>query len=117
MQHFLPDMKRVLNIEDLILYLLSEDAIIGVDDDPPKLTVSAHLSRTQALVNLQQIIATRGTIEQFMRALKRSSELHAGPTKNYMIKWWGRDSDECPHQPDDLQHQDKQEVASLARHS
>ena len=74
-------MKRVVNIEDLILYLLSEDAI--GDDDPPKLTVSGHLSKTQALVNLQQIIATRGTTEQFMRALECSSEVHAGHKELY----------------------------------
>ena len=74
-------MKRVLNIEDLILYLLSENAI--GDDDPPKLTVSGHLSKTQALLNLQQIIATRGTTEQFMQALERSSELHVGHKELY----------------------------------
>ncbi len=76
-------MKRVLNIEELILYLLSENAI--GDDDPPKLTVSGHLSKTQALVNLQQIIATRGTTEQFMRALERSSELQAGHRELYDV--------------------------------
>jgi hypothetical protein len=76
-------MKRVLNIEDLILYLLSENAI--GDDDPPKLTVSGHLSKTQALVNLQQIIATRGTTVQFMRALERSSELQAGHRELYDV--------------------------------
>jgi hypothetical protein len=81
MRRFLPDMRRVLNIEDLILYLISENAI--GDDEPPKFTVSGHLSKTQALVNLQQIIATRGTIEQFMRALERSSELHAGHKELY----------------------------------
>ena len=45
--------------------------------------MSSHLSRTQALLNLQQIIATRGTIEQFMQALERSSELHAGHKELY----------------------------------
>ena len=74
-------MRRVLNIEDLILYLLSEDAI--GDDDPPKLTVSGQLSKPQVLVNLQQIVATRGTIEQFLQALKRSSEDHAGHKELY----------------------------------
>ena len=74
-------MRRILNVEDLILYLLSEDAI--GDDDPPKLTVSGQLSKTQVLVNLQQIIATRGTIEQFLQALKRSSEDHTGHKELY----------------------------------
>lgn len=81
MRPFLPDMRRVLNIEDLILYLLSENAI--GDDDPPKLTVSGHLSKAQATMNLHQIITTRGTIEQFMQALERSSELHAGHKELY----------------------------------
>ena len=74
-------MRRILNVEVLILYLLSEDAI--GDDDPPKLTVSGQLSKTQVLVNLQQIIATRGTIEQFLQALKRSSEDHTGHKELY----------------------------------
>ena len=81
MRRFLPDMKRTLNIEDLILYLLSENAIC--DDDPPKLTVSGQLSKPQVILNLQQIIANRGTIEQFLQALKRSSEDHAGHKELY----------------------------------
>ena len=76
MRRFLPEMKRVVNIEDLILYLMSENAI--GDDDTPRLTVSGQLSKTQVLVNLQQIIATRGTTEQFLKALERSSDDHTG---------------------------------------
>lgn len=81
MPRFLPEMKRLLNIEDLILYLLSENAI--GDDDPPKLTVSGQLSKTQVLVNLQQVITTRGAIEQFLLALERSSEDHMGHKELY----------------------------------
>ena len=81
MRRFLPEMKRLLNIEDLILYLLSENAI--GDDDTPKLTVSGQLSKNQVLVNLQQIITTRGAIEQFLRALERSSDDHMGHKELY----------------------------------
>ena len=68
------------------LYLLSENAI--GDNDLPKLTVSGQLCKSQVLVNLQQIVATRGTIEQFMQALECSSEDHAGHKELYdtMVK-------------------------------
>ena len=83
MRRFLPEMRMTLNIEDLLLYLLSENAI--GDDDAPKLTVSGHLSKAQVIMNLQQIITTRGTIEQFLLALKRSSEDHTGHKELYNL--------------------------------
>ena len=71
----------LLNIEDLILYLLSENAI--GDDDTLKLSVSGQLSKNQVLVNLQQIITTRGTVEQFLLALKTSWDDNPGHKELY----------------------------------
>lgn len=70
-------MKRLLNLEELNLYLISEE-VVG-DDDIPKLTVSTgHITKTQALIHLHQIILGRGTFEQFLTALNRSSADHPG---------------------------------------
>ena len=81
MRQFLPNMKRLLNVEDLTLYLLSKNAV--GDDDIPKLTISGQLSKTQVLVNLQQIITTRGTVEQFLLALHASWDDNPGHKELY----------------------------------
>lgn len=70
-------MKRLLNLEELNLYLISEE-VVG-DDDIPKLTVSTgHITKSQALIHLHQIILGRGTFEHFLTALNRSSADHPG---------------------------------------
>ena len=76
MKKFLPDMNRLVNLEELNLYLMSENAI--GDNDLPKLTVSGHISKPQALLYLQQIIVGRGAFEQFLTALEKSSNDHPG---------------------------------------
>lgn len=76
MKKYLPDMNRLVNLEELNLYLMSENAI--GDNDLPKLTVSGQISKPQALLYLQQIIVGRGAFEQFLTALENSSNDHPG---------------------------------------
>ena len=69
-------MKRLLSVNDLHIYLLAKNVI--TNDDLAKLTISGQLSKDQVLINLQDIVRTRKVIDQFLEALKHSSEDNPG---------------------------------------
>ena len=68
---FLLNMKQLLSIDSIKIYLLAENVIN--DDDLVRLTITPLLSKSDALINLRDIIRSRNVLDNFLNALKRSS--------------------------------------------
>ena len=75
-RNLLPEMTRLLDLDQIKVYLLSEDVI--TKHDLPKIKVTDQNSKNSAIVNLYEIVVTREMLHSFVSAIRRSSEDHPG---------------------------------------
>ena len=76
LRNLLPEMKRFLDLDEIKLYLLSEDVI--TPHDLPRIKITDQNSKNSAIVNLYEIVMTREMLLSFVSAIRRSSEDHPG---------------------------------------
>ena len=76
LRNLLPELKKFLDLDEIKLYLLSEDVI--TPHDLPRIKITDQNSKNSAIVNLYEIVMTREMLHSFVSAIRRSSEDHPG---------------------------------------
>ena len=74
--NLLPEITKLLDLDDIQVYLLSERVITR--NDLPKIKITDQNSKNSAIVNLYEIVVAREVLENFIKAIRRSSEDHPG---------------------------------------